>query len=120
MDGKFTKKEIEEITKHFKAFVSEFDNTLKSEVKIEDENVLVLSFTCEEKQYRNYKKDRVGFRGFNIRIWKETPEEYMGSMSTFAWIIPYRHRNKRITSYMSLLKGKLADFNFSIFDKLRK
>lgn len=73
MDGKFTKKEIEEITKHFKAFVGEFDNTLKSEVKIEDENVLVLSFTCEEKQYRNYKKDRV-----------------------------------------------LADFNFSIFDKLRK
>ena len=120
MDGKFTKKEIEEITKHFKAFVGEFDNTLKSEVKIEDENVLVLSFTCEEKQYHNYKKDRVGFRGFNIRIWKEMPEDYMGSMNTFAWIIPYRHRKKRITSYMGLLKGKLADFNFSIFDKLRK
>lgn len=120
MDGKFTKKEIEEITKHFKSFVGEFDNTLKSEVKIEDENVLVLSFTCEEKQYRNYKKDRVGFRGFNIRIWKETPEDYMGSMSTFAWIIPYRHRKKRITSYMGLLKGKLADLNFKIFDKLRK
>ena len=48
------------------------------------------------------------------------PEDYMGSMNTFAWIIPYRHRKKRITSYMGLLKGKLADFNFSIFDKLRK
>lgn len=120
MDEKFTKKEIEEITKHFKAFVGKFDNTLKSEVKIEDDNVLVLSFSCEEKQYRNYKKDRVGFRGFNIRIWKETPEEYMGNMNTFAWIIPYRHRNKRTTTYMSLLKGKLADLNFKIFDKLRK
>lgn len=120
MDEKFTKKEIREITEHFKTFVDAFDNTLKSEVKVEDDNVLVLSFTCEEKQYRNYKKDRVGFRGFNIRVWKETSEEYMGSMSTFAWIIPYRNRNKRITTYMSLLKGKLADMNFRIFDKLKK
>lgn len=120
MDEKFTKKEIREITEHFKTFVDAFDNTLKSEVKIEDDNVLVLSFTCEEKQYRNYKKDRVGFRGIYIRVWKETPDEYMGSMSTFAWVIPYRHRNKRTTTCMSILKGKLADMNSKIFDKLRK
>lgn len=120
MDKKFTDEEIKKITDHFKAFIDNFDNTLKSEVKIEDDNVLVLSFSCEERQYRNYKKDRVGFRGFNIRIWKETPDDYMGSMSTFGWIIPYRHRNKRIITYMSLLKGKIEEFNFKIFDKLRK
>lgn len=120
MDKKFTDEEIKKITDHFKAFIDNFDDTLKSEVKIEDDNVLVLSFSCEERQYRNYKKDRVGFRGFNIRIWKETPDDYMGSMSTFGWIIPYRHRNKRRITYMSLLKGKLEKFNFNIFDKLRK
>lgn len=120
MDKKFIDEEIKEITDHFKAFIDNFDNTLKSEVKIEDDNVLVLSFSCEERQYRNYKKDRVGFRGFNIRIWKETPDEYMGSMITFGWFIPYRHRNKRRITYMSLLKGKLEKFNFNIFDKLRK
>lgn len=124
MDKKFTDEEIKKITDHFKAFIDNFDNTLKSEVKIEEisygEEVLVLSFFCEERQYRNYEKDRVGFRGFNIRIWKETPDDYMGSMSTFGWIIPYRHRNKRIITYMSLLKGKIEEFNFKIFDKLKK
>lgn len=120
MDKKFTDEEIKKITDHFKAFIDNFDDTLKSEVKIEDDNVLVLSFSCEERQYRNYKKDRVGFRGFNIRIWKETPEDYMGSMITFGWTIPYRHRNKRKITYMSMLKGKLEKFNFNIFDKLRK
>mgnify|MGYP004557812379 FL=1 len=124
MDKKFTDEEIKKITDHFKAFINNFDNTLKSEVKIEEisygEEVLVLSFFCEERQYRNYEKDRVGFRGFNIRIWKETPDDYMGSMSTFGWIIPYRHRNKRIITYMSLLKGKIEEFNFKIFDKLKK
>ena len=120
MDKKFTDEEIKKITDHFKAFIDNFDGTLKSEVKIEDDNVLALSFSCEERQYRNYKKDRVGFRGFNIRIWKETPDEYMGSMITFGWTIPYRHRNKRKITYMSLLKGKLEKFNFNIFDKLRK
>ena len=94
MDGKFAKKEIEEITKHFKAFVGEFDNTLKSEVKIEDENVLVLSFTCEEKQYRNSEKDRVGFRGVEVRVVKNAPENYWASMETRGWLIPYRDRKK--------------------------
>ena len=124
MGKKFTDEEIKKITDHFKAFIDNFDNTLKSEVKIEEisygDEVLVLSFFCEERQYRNYEKDRVSFRGFNIRIWKETPDDYMGSMSTFGWIIPYRHRNKRIITYMSLLKGKIEEFNFKIFDKLKK
>lgn len=124
MDKKFTDEEIKKITDHFKAFINNFDKTLKSEVKIEEtsygEEVLVLSSSCEEKHYRNYKKDRIGFRGFNIRIWKQTTEDYMGSMFTLGWIIPYRHRNKRIITYMSLLKGKIEEFNFKIFDKLKK
>lgn len=72
MDKKFSNEEIKKISDRFKAFIGNLDNTLKSEVKIEEtsycEEVLVLSSSCEEKHYRNYKKDRVGFRGFNIRI----------------------------------------------------
>lgn len=124
MDKKFSNEEIKKISDRFKAFIGNFDNTLKSEVKTEEtsygEEVLVLSLSCEERRYRNYKKDRLGFRGFNIRIWKETPEDYMGSMLAFGWIIPYRHRKKRQITYTHLLKGKVENFNFSIFGKLRK
>lgn len=124
MDKKFSNEEIKKISDRFKAFIGNLNNTLKSEVKIEEtsygEEVLVLSSSCEEKHYRNYKKDRVGFRGLNIRIWKQTPEDYMGNMLTLGWIIPYRHRNKRPITYTGLLKGKIENFNFSIFDKLRK
>lgn len=96
-------------------------NTEVSTEEISNEvEVLVLSFSCEEKRYRNYKKDRVGFRGFRIRIWKETSEVYMGSVNTFGWVIPYRHRKKHIITYMSLLKGKLSDINLKFFDKLQK
>lgn len=114
----FTNEEIKQITDHFNALIDDSNNPLNREISVTDDNILVLSFSCEERQFRNNKKDRIGFRGFRIRMWKETPEVYMGSINTFGWIIPYHHKNKKTISYMSLLKGKLSDLNFKLFPKL--
>lgn len=121
MNMKFTDEEIKEVSDYVRTFVNNFDNTLKMETKIEYDNILVLSFPCEEKQYRNSEKDRVGFSGVEMRIHKNAPENYWASMRTRGWIILYRDRKKLPMNHvLTTSSNKLTGFKFEFFDKYLK
>lgn len=121
MNMKFTDEEIKEVSDYVRTFVNNFDNTLKMETKIEYDNILVLSFPCEEKQYRNSEKDRVGFRGVEIRVRKNAPENYWASMETRGWVILYRDRKKIPMNHVLMThSNKLTGFKFEFFEKYLK
>lgn len=121
MGIKFSDEEIKEVTDYVTTFVNNFDNTLKMESKFEYGNVLVLSFPCEEKQYRNSEKDRVGFRGVEVRVVKNAPENYWASMETRGWLILYRDRKKiPMNNVLTTRSNKLTGFKFAFFEKYLK
>lgn len=121
MNMNFTDEEIKEVSDYVKTFINNFDTTLKMKTKIEYDNILVLSFPCEEKQYRNAEKDRVGFSGVEIRVCKKTPENYWASMETRGWVILYRDRKKLPMNHvLTTRSNKLTGFKFEFFYKFLK